>query len=319
MYKVIDNRSSWDAKLNIQNFSDALNEIIFWKDNFITLNCRKRVLINTTFVSLFTDASDSAVGAVLQNRFVAHKNFYSFEQIKSSTWRELSAILYALESFKEQLFRQNVIVHTDNMAASIIIKSGSRKKELQDLAIEIFNLCTRCNIHLTVTWIPRENNQFADLVSKHIDKDDWETSKTLFDFLSLRWGPFTVDRFADNDNKKVNSFNSKFFCPETKAVDAFSQTWTHDNNYLVPPVSEIIRVIKKIQMDRARGVLVVPLWKSSDFWPMLLKNSEFDYFIKDYITFDNANNEWLQSGKYKFDLIGSPSFKGKIIAFSVQG
>lgn len=41
----------------------------------------------------------------------------------------------------------------------------------------------------------------------------------------------------------IERFNSKYWCPGTEAVDAFSQVWVSENNWLVPPPSYIPRVI----------------------------------------------------------------------------
>ena len=35
---------------------------------------------------------------------------------------------------------------------------------------------------------------------------------------------------------KLPIFNSKFLCPKTSLVDAFSVSWEGHNNWLVPPV-----------------------------------------------------------------------------------
>ena len=54
------------------------------------------------------------------------------------------------------------------------------------------------------------------------DYDDWRTTTEFFDFFNALWGPFTIDRFADNENSQLPRFNSKFYCPGTEGVDAFS-------------------------------------------------------------------------------------------------
>ncbi len=45
-------------------------------------------------------------------------------------------------------------------------------------------------------WIPRAENQIADVLSKTIDLDDWKLNPELFAMLHRAWGPFTIDRFA---------------------------------------------------------------------------------------------------------------------------
>ena len=66
-----------------------------------------------------------------------------------------------------------------------------------------------------VIWIPRKLNGLADKISKDIDHDDWEISLDTFHLLNEKWGPITVDRFANHMNCKLHRFNSKYFCPNS--------------------------------------------------------------------------------------------------------
>jgi len=92
---------------------------------------------------------------------------------------------------------------TDNLSATYIVKSGSTKPHLQILAEKISDLCRKHSIILKVAWIPREINQTADEISKYFDYDDWQTKTSFFNIINQLWGPFTVDRFADNENNKT--------------------------------------------------------------------------------------------------------------------
>ena len=67
----------------------------------------------------------------------------------------------------KNLFRdKHVKLHTDNCASSIIAKSGSNKRELQELAIEMFNVTFKHNIRFDISWIPRKSNELADNLVK---------------------------------------------------------------------------------------------------------------------------------------------------------
>ncbi|CAC5404855.1 unnamed protein product [Mytilus coruscus] len=63
-------------------------------------------------------------------------------------------------------------------------------------------------------------------------------------FQDSMYGPHSVDRFADSNNKKIELFNSRFYTPGSSGVDAFSFDWKEDNNWLVPPIHLVCRVIK---------------------------------------------------------------------------
>ena len=177
---------------------------------------------------------------------------------QSSIWRELFAIQFALHSFAPKISSKSVHWETDNYAASLIVASGSNKEHLQTLAEDIQELTIKHSIVLQVKWVPRHKNQIADVLSTSYDFDDWETTDALFRYLNSLWGPFTIDRFADNKNAKLKKFNSKFWFPDdTSQVDAFTIGWENDNNYLVP------EVIKHLQSSKGQGTLVVPFWPSA--------------------------------------------------------
>ena len=91
----------------------------------------------------------------------------------------------------------------------------------------------------------------------------------LFQWLDRIWGPHTIDRFASPRNTQLDRFNSTFYSPGAKAVDAFTCSWAEDNNWWVPPVHLVPRVIRHVQNTKSQGTLVIPKWLSSPFWPLL--------------------------------------------------
>ena len=130
------------------------------------------------------------------------------------------------------------------------------------------------NIKLIPTWIPREGNQIADFYSKLDDSDDWSIDHRTFNAISSRYGPFTVDRFSDDLNKKLRHFNSRYYVPGTSGVNAFTMNWAGENNWLCPPVPLIPAVIRHLRICGARGTLFVPVWPSAFFWPILYPDGE---------------------------------------------
>ena len=57
-----------------------------------------------------------------------------------------------------------------------------------------------------------------------------------FNLVNTKWAFVTIDRFATKENTKTERFNSKFWSPRTEAVDAFSQNWSNEHNWLIPPI-----------------------------------------------------------------------------------
>ena len=121
-------------------------------------------------------------------------------------------------------------------------------------------------------------NYQADLLSRTIDFDDYTIHVNVFQAMcsdvlhDCKWGPHTVDRFASSYNAKVSRYNSRFYQPGTVAVDAFTQNLVGENNWILPPISQISRVIAHAGACKAIGTLVIPMWKSSYFWLLLCED-----------------------------------------------
>ena len=272
LYRVIDEAFSWDGRINLLDFPKAHKEVLFWRDNINLLNNRSIIRSPAKF-AIYSDASDSGLGVVLKENSclnICHRMFDSNERDRSSTWRELEAIRFGLDAFHSKLSNSCISWMTDNRAAMYVSSSGSKMQHLHDLALDIYDLTRKHNVELDVSWVPRDDNQLADHISKIVDPDDWEITEYFLEFLEEKWGSFTIDRFASFDNSKCERFNSKFAVPGTEAIDAFTQDWRFEHNLLVPPVKHIVRVLNLIRsIPDIRAVLVVPLWTSVSFWPLL--------------------------------------------------
>ena len=160
-------------------------------------------------------------------------------------------------------------IFSDSQSACRIVEVGSRIPELQNIALDIFKICFMNDIMIEAQWIPRVENRIADVLSKTIDLDDWQLNPQLFDMLHRAWGPFTIDRFAASYNMQLPRFNSRFWCPEAEAVDAFTQNWSTETNWICPPVSLIVPVLRHMSCCKAKGTIIVPSWPSAIFWPAL--------------------------------------------------
>ena len=108
-----------------------------------------------------SDASHVACGAVLNigpKVYTAHKNLSEPDKLQSTTWRELDAVLYALKRFAPILSGRTINRGTDNQAVPIISKKGSNKQHLKTIARDMYYACRKNDIHLIITWVPRDEN-----------------------------------------------------------------------------------------------------------------------------------------------------------------
>jgi len=191
------------------------------------------------------------------------------EASKSSTWREIKAVELCVLAFLEKLRGSTVTFDTDSQNGASIILKGSRIPELQVLALTIFNSCRKNKIDIYTVWIPRGQIVQADYLSRIIDIDDWQTTVEFYSYLDSMWGPHSVDRFANVDNRKTKRFNSLYWNPGAVGVDAFNSNWSSEVNWLVPPVLLASRAMNHLVECKALGTLVVPKWPSVPFWPLI--------------------------------------------------
>ena len=96
-----------------------------------------------------------------------------FESGKSSTWRETEAVRRVMQSNRNVIRGKKVKVYSDNKNVKSVLKSGSKRDELQIIASEVSDICDKHEIELSVEWIPRHSNERSDYLSLCKDSDDW--------------------------------------------------------------------------------------------------------------------------------------------------
>ena len=269
LYTVLNSRHFWCQSLHLT--PEARQEILFWLTNLDKVNGQGIWHSPSAIRVVYADASATGYGGftVEHGCHIAHGLFSEIEAAQSSTWRELHAVRMVLSSLAHMLHNQRVRWFSDNQNVTRIIEIGSKNPKLQKEALEIYSMAVKWQIRIEPEWIPREQNQRADLLSRIVDRDDWSIHPAVFQQLELLWGPHTIDRFANYLNTQLPRFNSRFWNPGSEAVDAFTCDWAGENNWLCPPPFLVPRVIRHALKTGASGTLVVPKWPSAPFWPIL--------------------------------------------------
>jgi hypothetical protein len=95
----------------------------------------------------------------LNGEQICYKQWTKEESQSSSTWRELSAIEYALESFLPILNHAYVKWFSDSQTACSIARVGSMKKDFHNIAIRIYKLCLKYNSKLSGFHVRRYKKQ----------------------------------------------------------------------------------------------------------------------------------------------------------------
>ena len=313
---LIETRLSWDNRLYIQDLYDNL---MFWHSVFSS-EFHKRLFNDfLPTVLVYSDASAIAGAAYIDcEGAVAHKTWSVEEKLQSSTFRELLAIHFSLYSFRKKLSGKRVIWNTDSKNCVQIIEKGSMKKDLNGMALDIGSVCASYCISLEPHWIKRENNVLADDLSRIVDYDDYGVSDDFFHYIDTLYGPHSVDRFANEQNKKLARYNSMFWTPDTEAVDSFSVHWGGENNWLVPPICLLLRTLNFLLFCKAAGTVVAPHWPSSPFFPLLFAESSlFAPYIVEVLVFKEPSKIYVQ-GQFKGSIFGSERFSSKVMVIRLD-
>ena len=322
LYHCIDSRLGWESCVFVNE--DAIEELKFWRENVKRLNIEGKMISETrnSEIALFSDASGKGYGgylALCAGALVEGTEVYgSWSEIEisqSSTWRELASVERVLKSNESSLSHKSITVFSDNKNVSTILKKGSMKPNLQKLAINVHDFCKEKEINVNPVWISRESSHImlADKFSRTFDNDDWEIEPSIFDQLSKIWGKYTIDRFASNLNNKCVRFNSRVWCVGCESVDSLKQPWSGEVNWWVPPPKLICQCINKIVTEKACGTLVVPVWQSAPYWPLICLKYEnvFRSFVrvhkmlpqKNIILTGNGNNGVFAENPLKFKMV----------------
>ena len=187
---------------------------------------------------------------------------------------ELLAVFLAIKTFSEGKDCLNILIRTDNMTAKAYInyRGGTHSQTLNSIATQLWKWCLDHQVHLTAEYLPGVENKIADEESRVVkDRCDWMIHPQVFDQINTRWGPVEVDMFASRLTHQVPRFFSWGLDPAAEAVNAFNQDWSQFVGYANPPWCLILSVLAKIRRDRAKVILVAPVWSTQPWYPLILQ------------------------------------------------
>ena len=218
-----------------------------------------------------TDASHIGWGATLGS-LEASGQWTARVSHQSSNMRELTAILMAVLSFRNNLRGRFVQILTDNITAlAYVANQGGPCGHLTQVARAIWTLAIEEDITLQIRHISGVANTEADRLSRIVDRYNWMLHPRVFHAIDRAFGPHTVDRFASVTNTQLARFNSRFWEPRSEGVDALAQSnWGEENNYVNAPFRMLGRVLDVVSEQRASAMIIAPYWPSQPWFQRLL-------------------------------------------------
>ena len=194
----------------------------------------------------------------------------------------------------------NILVLTDNKTVlSYINKFGGRKVRFIQLTQELFEFCQKENVRLRADFVPGKENE-ADAPSRpgQYEREDWSLNQEVWRRLSQARGPFRVDCFASETNRRtqVGALYHDFF----SRIPPY-----RDGLYANPPFTLLARLISKIEEEGLTMDVVLPVWVTNLFWPKMLRAmADFPILLPrtKSLFLKPHQAEWLATGKPKWQV-----------------
>ena len=266
---LIQSKGNYNARMQLSARSKI--ELEWWIANMPLAYKNIQPLRASVFMQ--TDASNKGWGAVNGNQQIGGR-WNRDEAAHHINILELKAAFFALKSFCSQTCDTHVQIHIDNTTAVSYINNmgGSKSPILNKLAIEVWEWCMHRNIWVSAVHIAGKFNVDADFKSRSFsDKHEWMLNRNLFMEIKAEFPQLDIDLFASRLTKQLDTYCSWQPDPGSTYVDAFSIDWNNFHFYAFPPFSLIPRCLQKIQQDRAKGILIVPVWPTQTWFPLVLQ------------------------------------------------
>ena len=276
-YRHLENEKIDILKANNGNF-DALctisetctSDLQWWRDNIT--HAKKKILQTDPDITIRSDASKEGWGAELNNKRTGGR-WLPDETILHINELELLAILFALKSLCNDVKKTHIRVERDNTTAVCYVNNmgGSKSRPCNNIARQIWMWALEHDNWITTAHLPGKDNTVADRESRLFnDRTEWQLNTAIFSKINNLWGPLELDLFASRLNRQLDKYVAWRPDPEATYIDAFSLSWTDKSIYVFPPFSLINRCLQKISKDKAKAVIVVPIWPTQTFFAVIL-------------------------------------------------
>ena len=143
---------------------------------------------------------------------------------------------------------------SDNTSAVAWLWKGSRNPVVNSIVKKIWLLCFSKNIEiLKPKWIASRYNNQADWASRIVDIEDWTVSDETWEKITDVFGTPEIDYFASTLNTRCKIFHSRWYQPNTTAVNTFTTYWVQHYMFWTSPIRLIPAVLQKIKEENEHG------------------------------------------------------------------
>ena len=272
--ELCKNRALWKNKGNYNGLAPltgkAKLDIYWWLhnvDNQFTKLCHPKPSI-----FIVTDASQKMWGAKLLSLETGGV-WDAFEQSQHINCLETKAILLGLKSLCKKVLNKHIRIKTDSKTALCYIKNkgGLVSYKCNLIAIKVWEWAVKHNCHITIEHVKSKDNE-ADFISRNQNNSsEWSLNPNTFQLILnfFKVQP-SVDLFASRINNKLDRYFSHQLDPNAIGMDALLQDLDKEFFYAFPPINLITKFLKKVELEKLSGIIVLPCWSTQTFFPCLL-------------------------------------------------
>jgi hypothetical protein len=161
---------------------------------------------------------------------------------------------------------------TDSIVAYYYLNKMTGKVDhLAEIAGRILLHLEERGMNVIVEHISSKENHVADKLSRFpMNRSDWRLNPRVFALIKKKWGPFSVDWFADRNNTQLPRFCAWGLDEEATYVDALQNLWRKEKGYGNPPFSLIGQTLKRLEEAGKDMVIIVPMWPAQTWCHRIL-------------------------------------------------
>lgn len=296
--KFLNLRGGNDYEKHMNIPSSILPDLTWWLEAID--NAFSSIKVDEYQAEIFTDASTTGWGAAYGPDSTGGK-WSGEEQKQHINSLELRAAFFGLKCFAKNFKNCQILMRIDNSTAISYINrmGGIKYPHLNRIARDIWQWGEARKIFIVASYIKSADNQVADAKSRRVHPDiEWSLTATAFDKIVLKFRRPQVDLFADRLNKKCAKYVAWQRDPDAFEINAFPINWSKFYFYAFPPFSIILKVLRKIILDKARGIVIVPVWPNQPWFPIfkgLLQSDTISLIPNKDIIISNFSNRQIHS------------------------
>ena len=245
---------------------EAQQDLQWWVSLNQTTLLQAPLLPRIPNMTITSDASNTGWRACLGDTTTGGS--WSAQEMKHHiNYLELLAAFLAVQCFLKEISNMTILLRLDNVTAVTFINrmGGTHSKPLCQLALALWEWCIQRNLFLVAEHLPGQQNVLADHESRSLrDQCGWMINPQLFCQIQDQLGPCQIDLFASRLTRQLPMarYYSWRIDPEAEATDAFTQDWSHHKGFANPPWCLIPRCLSQVCAQKARLILLTPLWPS---------------------------------------------------------